>query len=405
MKTNAYRLTVYALAFGAFFTATSELVVSGILNVIAADLHITLAAAGLLITAYSAAFAVGTPIVISLTSRLERRKVMIGALGFFILGSFASSVSTTFGLLLLSRILLGISSGVYLVVAFGVAARIVPQEKLGSAIGTIVLGFSSAMILGVPLGIAIANRLSWQAIFLLLGIVSLAFIFLLYRLLPKIEGDAPTSFRSQFKAIGSTVIVSALILTFLRESGNSVLFTFMTPFLQQMLHYSVSGVSLMMLAFGVVGAAASRIGGYGVDRWGAARVIVAGVLLHIAALVLLPLFQASVIAGSILLGFVVFSMFAVGPAMQSYFIQRAPQSANLILSLNTSIIHLGLAAGAGAGGVLLTNASTLRYHPWLAGGILLLGLAAGLIGFAKGRARRPSKDALVQANSAMADRR
>ncbi|NBD25807.1 MFS transporter [Paenibacillus glycinis] len=388
---NKARFTVYALAFGAFFTATSELVVSGILNFIASDLQVSFATAGLLITAYSAAFAVGTPLVVSLAARAERRKVLLGALFSFILGSFAASASTTIETLMLSRILLGVSSGVYLVVAFGAAARIVPPEKLGSAIGTIVLGFSSAMILGVPIGIAIAESLGWQAIFLLLGIVSAAFAFLLYRLLPKIEGDAPVPFRAQFKAIGSAVIIGALVLTFLRESGNSVLFTYMTPFLQQVLRFSISGVGVMMLALGVVGAVGSRVGGYGVDRWGATRVIASGVMLHIAALALLPLFSGSGFAGTLLLGVVVFAMFAVGPAMQSFFLQQAPQSANLILSLNTSVIHLGLAAGAGAGGAMLAGSSTLRYHPWLAAGVLLLGLGAGLIGFAKGRSLRTAR--------------
>ncbi|MBO7746121.1 MFS transporter [Paenibacillus sp. MWE-103] len=391
MKTTP-SFAVYALAFGAFFTATSELVVSGILNVIAADLKIPLAEAGLLITAYSGAFAVGTPVVVSLTARLERRRVLLAALGAFILGSFASGASSSFADLLLSRMLLGVSSGVYLVVAFGAAARLVPPEKLGRAIGTIVLGFSSAMILGVPIGIAVAGRFGWQAIFLLLGAVSLAFVFLLYRLLPKLEGDAPVPFRRQFKAIGSMVVVSALALTFFRESGNSVLFTFMTPYLQQLLHYGVSGVGAAMLAFGAVGAAASRIGGYGVDRWGAAPVIAAGVALHAAALLLLPLLAPSPVAGTLLLGVVVFAMFAAGPAIQSYFIQQAPESANLILSVNTSVIHLGLAAGAGAGGALLAEAATLRFHPWLAAGVLLLGLAAGLYGFARGRSLRPARE-------------
>lgn len=381
MQAN-YRFIVYALAFGAFFTATSELVVSGILNVIADDLEVSLAKAGLLITAYSSAFAVGTPIIVSLTSRWNRRKLLTAALILFILGSFASSASATFEQLLFSRIVLGVSSGAYLVVAFGIAARIVPPDKLGRAIGTVVLGFSSAMVLGVPAGIAIASRFPWQGIFILLGVVSIAFVILLNRLLPKLQGDAPVPFHSQFGAIGSAAIIGALALTFFRESGNSVLFTYMTPFLRQILHFDISGVSVMMLAFGIVGAVGARLGGYGVDRLGASRVIVVVIALHIAALVLLPIFSFSQIAGTGLLFVVVFAMFAGGPALQSYFVQQAPQSANLILSLNTSVIHLGLAAGAGAGGAMLAGASTLRYHPLLAAGLLAAGLGAAFAGFA-----------------------
>ncbi|WP_338043590.1 hypothetical protein [Paenibacillus hamazuiensis] len=88
-----------------------------------------------------------------------------------------------------------------------------------------------------------------------------------------------------------------------------------------------------------------------------------------------------------LIGFIISSMFVAGPAVQTYFIQQAPQSANLVLSLNTSIIHLGLAAGAGAGGFMVSASSTVLYNPWLAGVIVTLGLGAALISFSLGKKR------------------
>jgi DHA1 family putative efflux transporter-like MFS transporter len=95
----------------------------------------------------------------------------------------------------------------------------------------------------------------------------------------------------------------------------------------------------------------------------------------------------STVIGLSLITIMVVSMFAAGPAVQTYFIQQAPQSSNLILSLNTSVIHLGLAAGAGAGGVMVNAASTVRYNPWLAGAVVALGLAAALVSFSVGRKR------------------
>ncbi|WP_258235209.1 MFS transporter, partial [Paenibacillus agaridevorans] len=161
---SLHRLTVYALTLGVFLTATSELVVSGILRVLAEDFSISIALAGQLVTAYSLSFAIGTPVLVSLTSRLERKKVLIASLVIYALGAGLSVAATSFALLLAARVILGVSSGVFLVTSFGIAAKLVPAERVGSAIGTIILGFSTALILGVPIGIAITGWLGWQAI-------------------------------------------------------------------------------------------------------------------------------------------------------------------------------------------------------------------------------------------------
>lgn len=384
------RLTMYLVTLGVFLTATSELVVSGILYPISEDLHISLALAGQLITAYSLSFAIGTPILVSLTARMDRKKVLLGSLLVYIAGSLVSFASHNIWLLMGARILLGVSSGVYLVSAMGAAAKLAAPEQLGRAIGTIVLGFSSAMVLGVPIGITIANALSWQSIFLLLAVLSLLIVFLLARLLPNVEGDEPVPFHQQFKVLGSILIVSALLLTLFRESGNSVLFTYIAAFLQDIFRISPAGISLVMLVLGVLGAFGARLGGYGVDRFGAPKVIISSMLIHIGVFAILPLLHSPLI-GLPLIGLMAVSMFAAGPAVQSYFIQQAPGSPNLILSLNTSIIHLGLAAGAGAGGFMVNTSSTLQYHPWVGAFVLALGLAAGLVSFSAGRRKSLSK--------------
>ncbi|MEC0241063.1 MFS transporter [Paenibacillus dokdonensis] len=383
------RLFIYILTLGVFLTATSELVVSGILYVIASDLHISIALAGQLITAYSLAFAIGTPILIFFTSRWERKKVLLLSLALFMLGCVDSFVYPHISFILVSRVLLGVSSGVYLVTAFGAAAKIVPFEKIGGAIGTIVLGFSSAMILGVPIGIAITGWLGWQAIFIILGLLSLGMAFIIYRFLPRMSGDIPASFRQQFKVLGSTVIVSLLVLTFFRESGNSVLLTYLTTFINDILHLNAAAISLLMLGYGILGALAARLGGSGADRWGTKRIIVLSLILHVAALILLPLFSSSIITECLLIAIVMFSMFMGGPALQAHFIQQAPGSSSLVLSLNTSMIHLGLAAGAGSGGMLISRTSTVLYNPWLAGIVVALGLGTAVLSFSLGKRRAP----------------
>ncbi|MUT66976.1 MFS transporter [Paenibacillus sp. NEAU-GSW1] len=387
------RLMVYTIALGVFLTATAELVVSGIVDIIAKDLQVSLAAAGQLVTVFSLAFAIGTPIVISLAGRINRKKMLLGSLVAFALGSLLAFMSTDLLPLLISRLLLGVSAGVYLVVALGSAAKLVQPAQLGGAIATMILGFSAAMILGVPIGIFVAERLDWHTIFAILGFLAIVIGAIIYKLVPDMEGDAPISYMKQFKVLGGTLIISGLLLSFFKEAGNTVLLTYMIPYMKEVLNINTSIVTAVMFGLGLVGAVGSRLGGFAVDRWGAARTVVITIATLFMSFALLPLAAPSSALRLLLIALIILAMFASGPAVQSYFIQSSPASSNLVLSLNTSIIHLGLASGAGAGGLLIETSSTFVYHPWMGAAFLLLGLSFALFAF---RASRREKNKIVK---------
>ncbi|MCM3626902.1 MFS transporter [Paenibacillus glycanilyticus] len=377
------RLVIYLLMIAVFFTATSELVIAGILNVLADQMHISVSLAGQLITAYSLAFAIGTPIIIAVTAKLPRKRLLLIAIAVFIAGNFLSIAVSGFVWLMAARMLLGVSSGVFMVAAFSAAAKLVPVEKIGSAIGTIILGFSSAMILGVPLGVALTNLYNWQMIFLFLGAGGIVILIGLALLLPQIEGDAPVPFRQHLGVLANPVILYALLLVLFREAGNSVMFTYIASFLGDILHRSTAEIGLTMLLFGLAGAVGSRIGGSAVDKWGSAKLIMIGVMIHVIALLLLPLAIHSFPFAMTLLSLWIMSMFTLGPATQTYFIERAPQSSNLIISLNISVTQIGIATGASVGGLVVNWQETVLYNPLAAGLVLILALAAAALSIRK----------------------
>ncbi|MBB6634920.1 MFS transporter [Cohnella thailandensis] len=368
---------VYLLALGAFFTATSELVVGGLLNIIAEDMEVSVSLAGQLVTAYSLAFAIGTPVVVALTSRMKRKSVLSGSLLVFLLGSIVALFSGSFGMLMVSRIVLGLSSGVYAVVAIGSVAKLVPPERTGRAVGMIALAFSLSMVLGVPMGIAISDWWDWRAVFAVLGAATLPIFFILRRMLPDIEGDEPVPFKSQFAVFRQRIVLATFLLSFLWASGNSIIYSYMTPFLQTVLRFTTGEVGAMLLALGIFGMLGSRLGGIGVDRLGTVRMLVLSLTLHIAALALLPLFEHSTFGALAVIILWAFSMFMSAPALNTYFIQLAPRKAQFVLGLNTSFTHLGLAAGAGAGGLMIDWSATPLYNPWLASllGVVGMGIA------------------------------
>lgn len=377
--------SVFLLALGAFVVGTAELIVGGILKPMADDLHISIALAGQLITAFSLAFAIGAPIVVALTARIERKKILIGSVAAFAIGSLITCISSDFTSLILSRLIVGVSAGVFTVVALSSVAKLVPAQQIGRAVGTIALGISCSMVLGVPIGIAVTEWMNWQISFAGLAVLALLVMAVLILLLPQIEGDDKVPFKRQFAVLRNPAILTGLIFSFFFSTSSSAMFSYVTPFLESILHMKPAYIGSMMLILGVFSVIGSRLGGIWSDKWGTARMIYTGLVLLTSSLALLPVFASSLIVGVVLIVIWIFSMAMTIPAIQTYFIQQAPQSSNLVLGINTSFLHLGVAVGAGVGGIIVESTSTVLYNPWVASGAAALSLAMALISVSRRR--------------------
>lgn len=384
------RLLLYMLTLGIFLTGFAELAVVGILPIISADAGISIAQAGQLVTAFSIGFAVGTPVIVSLTSRVSRRKLISAALLIFAAGSLLSYVSESYISMIALRAWIGAGAGVYLTVALGALPKLVPAAQLGRSMSTLMMAFSAASVLGAPVGIILAQRWAWQGMYLLLAGGAMLVLLTLLRLMPNIEGDAPASFGRQFAVLGRPAIAAGLLMSLAFSSGIALLNTYFVPFLQDVLGLKVGYTGLTMLLFGLAGTVATRFGGAAADSRGPAAVIVRGLGVMALALSLMPVAAQAFAshAGGLAAGLAAAAVWTLGyavaiPAIQTYFVRVAPDSANIVLGLNSSLLHLGVAIGSVTGGLLADASATVRYHPWAGLVFALLSLAAGAVSFAK----------------------
>lgn len=365
---------IYILAIISFLVGTSEFVIAGILDMLASDVGVSLAAAGQLITVYSLAYAIGTPILIAITAKMDRRKLMLAALGLFFAGNLITITTTGYVMLMGARIVLAISTGVFMVVALTVAAKMSQPGRQGSAIATVLLGFNLALILGVPLGRVIAGSHDWRFIFTGIGALSLIAMLVLLLTIPKSEGEVPVPIRQQLALLKSPRISVALSISFFWILGYMILYTYITPFLLTITGMSDRMVSVGLFAFGLASLLGSQLGGYGVDKWGIPRTMVGGLVFHSVILFLLTAFSHSASFVFPLLMLWSFFAWSSGPVQQVFLIGMAPQASGIVLSLNTSIVQLGMALGAVIGGVVVENIS-LAAAGWIGG----VGVAISLI--------------------------
>jgi predicted MFS family arabinose efflux permease len=169
-------MSVFWLALAAFAIGTEAFVIAGLLPTIAADLQISVAAAGQLVTAYALTYAVGSPILAVVLNNIDRRTVLMLALIWFIAGNLLAVVATGFPLLLASRMLMAIGAGLCMPTALGVSVAIASPERRGRAVALVTSGITVATVAGVPLGNLVGSLFGWRATFVmvaLLGAVAL----------------------------------------------------------------------------------------------------------------------------------------------------------------------------------------------------------------------------------------
>jgi DHA1 family putative efflux transporter-like MFS transporter len=375
------RFGIYLLTIGAFLAVTAELILIGITDLVARDLQVPLAFIGYLVTAYALAFAIGTPIVITLTARLERKKVMLTAFFFFIAANLMSAWSSDFAVLMLARALLGLSGGTFTVVAMGAVSKLVPPEKVGSAIGTIMMGLSGSLVFGVPLGIVLSDWFNWQFAFGATAILGILIWLGIMYMIPDIPGGEHLPLRQQLSVFTDKKIVSAFLITLLVNAGSQTVYTFLTPLLQTTTQMNIWMISITMFVLGVFSMIGSRAGGLGADRFGAAKTVYFSLMIHAITLLFLPVFMASIVTSVLVLSVWMCFNWMASPAMQAYFVQQAPENPDLALSLNTSVTQLGIALGAALGGWVVNSTGNVMNTSWAGGFIVLLAVVAAWISF------------------------
>lgn len=361
---------------------TTESIVTGIIGMVAADTHVSVSLAGQLVTGFSLAFAFGSPLLIALTARMERKKLLLWALLLFIAGNLLAFLSPGFTMLMASRILLGLIGGVYTVVALAQAANMAPPEKKGRAIAFILMGFSVSLVLGVPAGTMIGAAWGWRPIFALIAALTLISFVMIWLFMPKQQGHMAVPLRTQLGIFKNSRVLLALCISFFFVTGYSTAYTYITPLLQTETGMTTAWVSTTLLLAGIASVAGSRIGGMATDKWGVRRTLYVSLLLHAVTLFLLPLsaqwFSGVIVSIMIWIGAVQSTV----PAQQYYLITLSPHSSEVALSMNTSIFQLGLAVGAGLGGMIMEHSSVLHLG-WISGIFVLVGLGFAWITFSR----------------------
>jgi MFS transporter, DHA1 family, inner membrane transport protein len=346
------RFAPTALMLGNVVTGCSVLAPAGMLGDLSSGLDVSIRTAGLLITFGAIVLCVGSPVTAWLTSRIERRALLTVTLAVLALANFASALAPDYASLLAIRLVMLAIGALYTPQAAGTAALIVPEQRRGSTIAYIFLGWSLAAAVGLPLITFIASRYGWRVAYGSIGLMGCVSFLLLAWRLPRGLVGAPVDLKT-WAAIGrNPMILLLLLITTLQMSGQFVVFTYMGPLLARLTGAGPDPIALVFACYGACGVIGTAIATRIVDSWGAWKTS-----MLFTSVLLTGLSGWALSAGSYPLMAVSVAIWGIGFAstnsmQQVRLVGAAPALASASVSLNTSVLYIGQAIGSAIGGFL-----------------------------------------------------
>ncbi|MFH8725729.1 Cmx/CmrA family chloramphenicol efflux MFS transporter [Streptomyces termitum] len=378
-------LAVYVLGLSVFALGTSEFMLSGLVQPIAADMDVSIPQAGLLISAFAIGMVVGAPLLAVATLRLPRRTALVALITVFGLGQVAGALAPDYPVLFVSRVVSALACAGFWAVGASVAIAMVPFDARARAMAVMIGGLSIANVLGVPAGAFLGEHLGWRAAFWAVGIASaIALVGVLTRI-PRIPlPETRPRLRRELTIYRDRQVLLAVVITALAAGGVFCAFSYLAPLLTDVSGLGQGWVSPVLALFGIGALIGTMIGGRVADAhlFGVMLTGITASTVFLAALALFATSPAVTVALSFLLGV---SAFFTAPALNARMFNVAGAAPTLAAATTTAAFNLGNTAGPWLGGTVIDADLGYTSPAWAGAAMTLLGLGAVALALRLGR--------------------
>ncbi|MEL6689858.1 MAG: MFS transporter [Pseudomonadota bacterium] len=356
------------LATANFVVGMGAFIVIGIIEPVADGLQVAPGTAGTLLTVYALAYAPLSPMLVALTGKIGRRRVLAAGLCIFALASLIGSLAPSFGILAGSRILAAAGAGIVTPVTAAIVAALAPPERRAKSLAAVFLGITLAQALGIPAGSWVAYTFGWRAALVCVVALAVPVVLLVWFRIPKGLAFQPSSPADLVRVLRDGRMMLAICFTATFLAAIFVLYTYVAPLLSQTMGFGRDEITLILLTFGIGAVLGNILGGALADRIGSGRTLFILTIIQLGALPfysVLPLPVTLVFVWTLIWSTLGWSF---GAAQQLRLVELCGAQAPVALALNASAIYVGSAVGSGIGAITIAWA-----------GYSALGVAAPLV--------------------------
>ncbi|RMI32347.1 MFS transporter [Nocardia stercoris] len=358
-------LGVAVITASLFTFVTTELMPVGLLTPLSSALHVATGTAGLIVTLFGISAGLGVPFLVAWTRRVNRRALLPILLTVMAVGNLVVAVAPNFGLVLVTRLIMGFAHGMFWAVAVSMAMRLVPGPHANRAAAIALSGISIGTVVGIPLGTFIGGLAGWRTTFLIWSALAVVVLALVLVTIPSLPSENAVAAREVFALpVRNAALRIVMVTVILYVLGHFGAYTFIRPFLEKTDAASSAFITVLLVVYGIGGAAGNFIAGHAVDKNPRASFGIACGGLVVSLLLLLGAGHspAGALVAMTLWGV---SFGAANLCQINLTLAAAPDTFEAAMSINTLGYNLSIALGALIGGLFADHLG-VRSTLWFA---------------------------------------
>jgi predicted MFS family arabinose efflux permease len=373
--TSYQKFMIAILALLQFTVVLDFMVLSPLGDILMKQLDLTPSRFGLVVSAY--AFSAGGAGIIAagFADKFDRKKLLLFFYTGFIAGTFLCAVADSYVTMLLARIVTGLFGGVIGAVSSAIIADIFAVNQRGRVMGVVQMGFAASQVLGIPIGLYLANELGWHSAFIMIALAAILIgVAVVVRMKPVDSHLALQTKKNAFLHLWDTLAKknyqTGFIATALLSVGGFMLMPFSSAYLINNLQISQEHLPVIFMATGIsslvimplVGRLSDRIDKFHLFAGGSCLAII--MILVYTNLSPVPLWQIIVINMIMFMGI----MSRMIPAMSLTMGIPEMKDRGAFMSINSSLQQMAGGIAAICAGLIVHQpgkAAPLVHYNWL----------------------------------------